>query len=57
MRVEFKENEVFTYDAENFVVGVHDPGANYSNTVQIKFANLRQVFHFKEMLELILEKG
>jgi len=29
MKIEFTEDEVFTYSAKNLLVDVHDPKANY----------------------------
>jgi len=62
INVEFDERSVFTYDAENLSIGVWDhrdgqyegPVIGYIGTV--KFANMRQLEHFAEMLEFISEK-
>lgn len=55
-KIEFTENEVFTYSAEDLVVGVHSSEFQFAQTMTVKFANPQQVYHFKEMLDFILEK-
>jgi hypothetical protein len=62
INIEFDEKSVFTYDHENLAIGVWDhrdgeyKGPVIGHIGSIKFANKRQLYHFMEMLEFILEK-
>jgi hypothetical protein len=56
MKLEFDADEVFVYDALNLTVTAVGKDRGHNKTVSIKFKNLAQVYHFKEMLEFIEEK-
>jgi hypothetical protein len=62
INIEFDEKSIFTYDHENLAIGVWDhrdgeyKGPVIGHIGSIKFANRKQVYHFMEMLEFILER-
>jgi hypothetical protein len=57
MRIKFDGDEVFTYCASDLTVGVHHPKGNWFGAIDIQFDSPTQVYHFKEMLDFILEKA
>ena len=56
MRLEFDDDEEFLYDALSLTIVAVGKNRGYNPTVAIRFKNLRQALHFKEMLEFIEEK-
>lgn len=56
MQIKFDEKDVFTYSAARLAVGIHNPDSAYYELCEIVFADKGQVYHFKEMLDFILEK-
>jgi hypothetical protein len=60
--IEIDEKSVFTYCAEELSIGVWDhqighlEGPIIGNVGRIKFNSRWQIEHFKEMIELLLEK-
>jgi len=51
----FGEKEVFTYDKEGLAVQAADENIGFFYTARIEFCSLKQLSHFKEMLEFIEE--
>lgn len=62
INVEFDERSVFTYDSINLSIGVWDHQKGWlSGPVigligEVKFANMKQLEMFHEMLDLLIEK-
>lgn len=52
----FGEKEVFVYDAKDLAIQAADANADFHCTARIEFCSLKQLSHFKEMIEFIEEK-
>lgn len=56
MKLEFEEDEVFLYNVNNLSIVAVGMTRGHETTIIIKFNSLKQMRHFKEMIELIEEK-
>lgn len=62
INIELDEKSVFTYCTDELSIGIWDhrdgkwEGPVIGQIGQIKFADKWQVYHFKEMLDFMLEK-